>query len=324
MRNYLLTTVVLSASIASAADPQSPPSNVDTAIERGLAFLAKDALVWKKEHNCASCHHAALVVWSLREAKLHGHKVDESVLAEMTTWISGAGSGKTSLPRPEGIPKAFNTKAVYFALGLGVDPAPDAASQKALKMLLQTVKEDQLENGSWAARPPLFGGSNESMTALATLALLPAAADGDDAAKAARDKAIQWLADTKTDDDPQSIALRLVIWQRLGRPAAESKLLVQHIAERQNADGGWSQAKEMKSDAWATGQALYALAHAGLKADDPYVARGREFLMKTQRDDGSWPMTSRPSKPGDEGAKYLMPITGAGSAWGVLGLVQSR
>ena len=46
--------------------------------------------------------------------------------------------------------------------------------------------------------------------------------------------------------------------------------------------------------------------------------------LPSQRDDGSWPMTSRPVKPGGEGSKSLIPITGAGSAWAVLGLVRSR
>jgi hypothetical protein len=34
-------------------------------------------------------------------------------------------------------------------------------------------------------------------------------------------------------------------------------------------------------------------------------------------------MHSRPTKPGAEGAKYLVPINGAGGAWAVLGLVQT-
>jgi hypothetical protein len=56
----------------------------------------------------------------------------------------------------------------------------------------------------------------------------------------------------------------------------------------------------------------------------PVIARGQDFLIKTQREDGSWPMTSRPTKLGGEGSKSLIPITGAGSAWAVLGLVRSR
>ncbi len=128
----------------------------------------------------------------------------------------------------------------------------------------------------------------------------------------------------RSDGDPQSIALRLVLWNRLGRPAEETQPLVERIRERQNEDGGWSQTKDMASDAWATGQALYALAHAGVQSDEPAVRRAQAFLIRTQRADGSWPMTSRPVKPGGEGSRSLIPITGAGSAWALLGLVRSR
>jgi squalene-hopene cyclase-like protein len=324
---FVIFMVVLSGA-ASAQEVGDKPSGIGAAIDRGLAFLAKDALAWKKEHNCASCHHAGLVVWSMREAKQRGHTVDEPVLAEMTKWIAESGDGKTGVPRPAGIPKALNAKAVWFALALGADAEPDAVSQAGLKRLVETVKSDQIESGAWASwpetRPPIFGNSDESMTVLATLAVLPAAATGDDSAKAVRDKGVQWLTETKTDDDPQSIAMRLVLWQRLNRPAQEREPLLRRIQERQNADGGWSQSPDMASDAWATGQSLYALAHAGLKPAEPVIVRGQAFLIKTQREDGSWPMTSRPTKPKGEGSKSLIPITGAGSAWAVLGLVRSK
>jgi len=328
MRSIVAIIVIILPGAALAQDVRARAAKVDGTIDRGLAFLVKDALAWKKEHKCVSCHHAALVVWSMREARQRGHAVDEPVLADLTKWIAESGNGKFGLARPASAPKAFSPKAMWFALALGADPKPDALSQKGLNLLLGTVKSEQTENGSWSTwpetRPPLFGNSDESMTALATLAVLPAAASGDASAKAVRDKGVQWLTKTKTDDDPQSIAMRLVLWRRLNRPAAEWEPLVQHIKKRQNADGGWSQTKDMPSDAWATGQALYALAHAGIKPTEPAITRGQAFLIKTQRADGSWPMTSRPIKPGGKGSTSLIPITGAGSAWAVLGLVRSH
>jgi hypothetical protein len=224
------------------------------------------------------------------------------------------------------IPRAFNEKAVSLALGLAADPQPDTVSQEGARRLLATVKEDQMENGRWASwpetRPPMFGYSDERATLSATLALLPAAANYN-SAQAARDKALDWLGSTATDGDPQNLALRVVLWKRLERPANECQPWVDKIKQAQRADGGWSQTPELPSDAWATGQALYALAHAGLHSADPIVARGQAFLVVTQRDDGSWPMVSRPTKPGGEGSTSLIPITGAGSAWGVLGLLRS-
>ncbi len=327
---YLIAALGLFASsgILLADGPAGEPADVRATIDRGLAFLVKDAQAWKTEYKCVSCHHASLIVWSMREAKQHGLAVDEPVLVELTKWVAESGEGKTGVPRPAGIPKALNTKAVYFAQALAADPQPDPVSQAGMKLFVKTMIEDQIDNGSWAAwpetRPPFFGNSDESMTALAVLALMPAAATGDESAKAARDKGVQWLEATKTDDDPQSIAMRLVIWRRLGRPAEAWAPLIERIKSRQNVDGGWSQTQEMASDAWATGQALYALAEAGFKPDDPAVARAHAFLIHSQHDDGSWPMTSRPTKPGGEGSKSLVPITGAGSAWAVIGLARSR
>src|SRR6516225_3020145 len=281
----ILVVVIILTGTTSAQEPRLKPADVKATIDRGLAFLAKDALAWKKEHNCASCHHASLVVWATREAKLRGHAVDEPVLAEMTKWLAESGDGKFGLARPASAPQATSPKAVYFTLALGVDPKPDEVSQRGLKLLLKMVAAEQTESGSGSTwpktRPPIFANSDETLTVLATLAVLPAAAAGDDSAKAVRDKAVRWLAETKTDDDPQSIALRLVLWNRLGRPAKETQPLVKRIKERQNADGGWSQTKDMASDAWATGQALYALSHAGIKSNDPVVTRAHAFLIKT-------------------------------------------
>jgi hypothetical protein len=328
MRWLVVIILACPAATASAQDARPQKDKVGAAIERGLGFLVRDALAWKEKHNCVSCHHAGLIIWSMRQAKERGHAVNETVLAELTKWVAESGDGKFSLERPASAPKAASPKAVFLALALGADPKPDAASQTGLKLLLKTVHAEQTESGAWSAwpesRPPMQGPSDESLTAFATLAVLPVAATGDEAAKAARDKAIQWLAATKTDDDPQSAALRLVLWRKLDRPAGERQALVKRIRERQNPDGGWSQTKDMPSDAWATGQALYALSHAGLLAESPTIRRGQSFLLKTQRDDGSWPMTSRPTKAGGDGSKNLVPITGAGSAWAVLGLVEPR
>ena len=329
MRYLVATLFVVGASALAAADETAvSPSAVSAAIDRGLAFLAADAMAWKNEHNCVSCHHASLVVWAMREAMPRGYKVDKPVLAELTTWIAESGDGTTSLARPDGIPKALNEKAVSLALARTADPQPDANSQQGLQLLLSTVKSDQQENGSWASwpdtRPPIFGHSDERATLAATLALLPAAATGDNSAIVARDKAMAWIAETKSDDDAQSMALRLVVWQRAGRPMSEWLPLAGRIRERQNTDGGWSQTSDMPSDAWATGQALYALRTRTLCPTIPRSNAAHAFLVRTQRDDGSWSMISRPVKPGGEGSKSLIPITAAGSAWAVLGLTRTR
>src|SRR5262249_3150654 len=154
----------------------------------------------------------------------------------------GSGDGRTGVPRPPGLPRALNEKAVHFALAMAADPAPDDASRASYETLLKTAISDQVDDGSWTSwpetRPPLFGKSHQRTTTMAALALLPAAGAGDAAAKGAFDRAVEWLARNGADDDPQPLALRLVLWRRLGRPAEECAALARSIRSRQNEDGG--------------------------------------------------------------------------------------
>src|SRR5262249_33749277 len=108
MRSLVIIVVLILLGTASAQELPRKPPDVSTAIDRSLTFLTKDALAWKKQHNCVSCHHAGLVIWSLREAKMRGHAVDETVLAELTKWVAESGNGKTGVARPADRPKALN------------------------------------------------------------------------------------------------------------------------------------------------------------------------------------------------------------------------
>ena len=100
MRFIVAVVAVVVCGTSSAADVRHERSAVEVTIDRGLAFLAKDALAWKSEHNCVSCHHAGLVIWSMREAKERGHAVDEAVLADLTKWVAESGDGKFAQARP--------------------------------------------------------------------------------------------------------------------------------------------------------------------------------------------------------------------------------
>lgn len=311
---------------AQARDTQAVSAR--QTINRGLSFLARDAVAWKEENNCSSCHHAALVVWAMNETKRQGYAVEEPVRADMTRLLTEAGEGKFTYKRPATAPQALNPKAIYYSLGLNSVPEQTPVQREALTRLLETVKADQTANGSWSAwpdtRPPILSQSAETMTALACLALLPAPSAGDSGTQAALNHGVEWLKGIKSDNDPQSVALRLALWARLGRPRSEQAPLVRLLKKRQNRDGGWSQTSGGPSDAWATGQTLYSLGLGDRAGADSAIRRGRAFLVKSQREDGSWPMTSRPTKPGGAGSDSLIPIIGGGSAWAVLGLARSE
>jgi uncharacterized protein (TIGR03067 family) len=68
---------------------------------------------------------------------------------------------------------------------------------------------------------------------------------------------------------------------------------------------------------------LYVLSLAGLTAERPEIKRALDFLVATQKPDGSWPMISRSTPNGSPGsAKLLTPITCAACSWATLGLAR--
>ena len=68
---------------------------------------------------------------------------------------------------------------------------------------------------------------------------------------------------------------------------------------------------------------LYVLSLAGYTAEEPEIKRAIDFLVATQKPDGSWPMISRSTPDGRPGsAKLLTPITCAASSWATLGLAR--
>ena len=74
-------------------------------------------------------------------------------------------------------------------------------------------------------------------------------------------------------------------------------MAARELLKGQRPDGGWAQKGGMDSDAYATGSALVALHQAGgLATSDPVYRRGVTFLLKTQREDGSWLVHTR-SRP---------------------------
>ena len=206
----------------------------------------------------------------MNEGKKQGYAVDEKVLAEMTSWVVGKDYlAQLFVKRPAQEEIVFNEAPLLLALG--IEAGDTKATQDGLKKMLASVLNDQGKDGSWKrvneSRPIL--SSPDTLTTLALLALsAPNAPDMGKEGKTAQERGLQWLQTAKPDDELQPAALRLILWRRLGRPGSEWEPLAQQIRSVQNEDGGWGQIKKAKSDAYATGQALYALAEAGAKPGD--------------------------------------------------------
>src|SRR5262249_22517978 len=106
-------------------------------------------------------------------------------------------------------------------------------------------------------------------------------------------EARRWLCDTTAQDNEDRV---FRLWGLRHAGADEKEILAARaeLEKGQCADGGWRQTDDLASDAYATGSALVALHQAGdLPVSASAYQRGLKFLIKSQRDDGSWLVKSR-------------------------------
>jgi len=301
------------------------------AIKSGVAFLQKDAVEWRRQKTCATCHHGVMTVWAMSEAKAHGYTVPAEGLKEVSAWTLE--QRFKDLEKPRDARPGFNmvnTPALYLGAMMQTLPKQDVVPASELQRIAGHLVKHQESDGAWkwtlappANRfPPAFE-SDEVATILGLIALndRSGASDPKGAEQAeARRKAEAWLAKTAPTSTTQALAYRLVLGSR-GTKSPNSAD-IERLVGLQQKDGGWSQLPGLGSDAYATGQVLFALNLAGVSRDRPEIQRGVAYLASAQRADGSWPMIPR-AQPGEKPAKLASPIVHFGSAWATIGLVRS-
>src|SRR5262249_10502809 len=152
-----------------------------------------------------------------------------------------------------------------------------------------------------------------------------------DALPKSRDRGIEWFKTVKEDkskDLNEQLVVRLLVARTYGDPE-QVKQRIDDLTARQNADGGWTASPKLNqsSDAFATVKSLLALAPSGTSIDYPATKKGRDYLLQTQRDDGSWEVltptfhasTGRTGRDLNTDEVY----TYWGTAWSALGLLHA-
>jgi len=273
-----------------------------------------------------------MMIWTFHEARNAGYEIPEKTLTELTAWTLDPKSTAKILPTPGETrpgPECVNLVAAALVPALLADGTGKAAKTERLPELVQHfLSKQDPKGGGWIApegRSPILNES-DAATALVAYGLVGAADVSADSKRIAESlkKAAGRLAEAEKKNDPQTDAYLLLHAVRSKRGEAEIGRLRDRILARQQKDGGWSQTESMKSDAYATGQAIYALRKAAVPASHPAIRGGSDFLLKNQRASGEWLMVSRPMKPGGKGAGNIRPIVYAGTAWGTLGLISAH
>lgn len=298
---FCATTVTLIQVVPAGslrADDRANPGGrqkIAAAVERGVALVEKSARSYPTHRKCFACHHQTLPLLAFGEARQALVKTDEKLPGETLEFAVTSFRGKIDdLKAGENI----GGKGLTVAYGLWTlrlaDRDPDDLAQAMVTYLIKT----QAEDGHWdlhSIRPP----AEESLVMCTVLAAYGLKSGADEAQREAAlvavDKSRKWLATAKLESQEDKVA-RLWGCRLLGAGEDELAAARKGVLDMQRPDGGWGQTAEMESDAYATGTALFVLLDTGLAANDPKLQLGVEFLLKTQRDDGSWLVTTR-AKP---------------------------
>jgi hypothetical protein len=298
MKKWLiLSGIVIVIAAFTTVSPSNKKNNIEeikNAINKSLPLLQKTSHVFlENAGGCQSCHHQDLTAINLSLAKQKGFAVGDTCLNEIADSIMEViKSWKPALAENED-PVAV---IVYGGYQLWALKSMGYKSNKLIQMLVKNLMQRQTVAGSWVSpnpRPPLeYYAFSATALMVSTLQYYSPSSLKDEITRRIA-KAQTWMMNTGPETNEERV------FQILGLKWTEGdKTFILQQARKllatQRDDGGWSQLIHLQSDAYATGQALYALYESGLlKTEDAAYQKGISFLLKTQYEDGSWKVKTR-------------------------------
>ena len=311
--------------------PDAPgKAAIEQSAGKSILLLQRSGYIFTNntKFKCASCHHNTLTAMTTSLATQKGIAVTDSLsadnyLAMKNTLINACNPNQIN----QFLPISFATP--YLLLGMYAVKYPaDINTDISVDYMMSLAKPD----GSFLAesgRVPLETGDiHLTAMAIRSIELYASAAKKkhvDELVKKTR----HWLENVNTDQQ-QELAFQLLGLQWCGSDNIHKRKVAEKLRSMQNEDGGWSQLPTLKSDAYATGQMLYALYESSMeKTSDVAYQKGLGYLLKTQDKDGAWfvPTRSFPIQPFVQGNFPPFDdnqfISAAGTNWAVMALLNA-
>ena len=290
-----------SVPVSAPVSPQKITNGLtpQRAVERSLPLLQRAAANVFTDGGCVACHAQPISKMATEMAQSRGWRIDDElrksvatesarVIGNLNGNVAGMLQGREGAGTPD--TQLYNVMMMITS----AEPA-----SRGTDAFVHFLAAKQRREGDWqgigATRAPIQDGS-VSRTAMAIRTLATYGMPGRKAEWTERiGRAADWLA----KQNPQSTedrVMQLLGLKWAGAQASLREKRTRELLEIQRPDGGWAQTPYLASDAYATGQALYALHEMGIPAVDSAFGRGADFLIRTQREDGSWYVKSRAMK----------------------------
>ncbi len=334
----LSTALIFSCSIFVLSALESwmhKPTVIDNALikqsaAKGLLLLQKSSYAFTNHNRfkCASCHHNTLNAMAIEIATQKGVPVIDTLAASN---VRAMKNDVAAICNPnlinQFLPISFAIP--YLLLGLHAQKYPaNIYTDISMDYMMSHAKHD----GSFLAesgRVPLETGDIH----LTSIAIRCIQLYASEAKKKHVDELVtrtrQWLEKVQTSQQ-QELAFQLLGLQWCGSNKSYKIKIAEKLRAMQNKDGGWPQLPTLKSDAYATGQTLYALYESGMEQpEDVVYQKGLNYLLKTQDENGAWFIATR-SFPIQPFVNSDFPpyddnqfISAAGSNWAVMALLNA-
>lgn len=306
---------------------------LDEAILRATSVLQAGVKNYPEHRSCFSCHHQALPLFAFSIGNLSSENQRSQFYGDTTTKSVVDFTLRAFTPKIETLNAGgeIGGRALTVAYGLWTIDLAGTESNPTTQAMVENLLKTQDEHGAWnfqSLRPPA-ASSRLMSTAVAVYGLRSYGAEIDSKRLENAYRKAQQFSHGQTPEHHEDLIgqiwLESMILEEQGRAisvvsadsvrekqnspdlvesanAGRERLLqlAKQLVQAQHSDGGWAQAAEMPSDAYATGQALIMLCHiAGIDQGfdpNPAITNGTTFLLNTQKPDGSWFVASR-SKP---------------------------
>ncbi len=309
----------LSAGSEVDAPQLSGEQSISEAVENAIALLEKQSPQFVRKGGCNSCHSQYLPSAAVALARERGIPAPRQLTQIPLGLLEKSAERTMNMAAPS--PNSLGYEMFDYA-------ANHRPADEYTDSLVHYLKLQQSTDGYWATtgnRPPLTYDAyiTTAMVIKALRHYSPPAEKRDTEKRLAR--AAVWLASAKPVTT-QERAFRLLGLKWAGGDDAMIKKASDDLVEKQRDDGGWSQLPTMGSDAYASGEALYALHEANtMKTTAEVYQRGISYLLRTQAPDGSWHVKTRsfPTQPYFEsGFPYGHDqwISAAGTSWASMAL----
>lgn len=261
------------------------------AVERSMPLLRKAASNMLTGGGCVACHAQPMTAMAIGVARDRGLHIDppDEYTSQVVARLSVDSTGLMQGQDRGGFPDTHLFNGMMMA-------SLRMPSSRSTDALVHYLAAKQRREGNWqglgAIRPPL-GDGNFSRTAMGIRTLVAYATPARKSELEKRvEHAARWLA-MQTPITTEDRVMQVLGLKWASAHTKRRQTLARELLAMQRGDGGWAQTPHLTSDAYATGQVLYALREIGTPATDAAIQRGAAFLLRTQREDGTWHVKSR-------------------------------